>query len=122
MRRRPPRATRTDTLVPYTTLFRSGNWRTILPAAARHHGLRKLIGFPGYGPMLDTTMSYKVVSPRRPVGIVGRVVPSLVRPKCSRKTQMALNIQTPPSTEHSQVVPYRSDKRVVGTECGRKCR
>src|SRR3546814_16899893 len=25
MRRRPPRSTRTDTLFPYTTLFRSGN-------------------------------------------------------------------------------------------------
>src|SRR3546814_4981464 len=25
MRRRPPRSTRTDTLVPYTTLFRSGD-------------------------------------------------------------------------------------------------
>src|SRR3546814_20446570 len=27
MLRRPPRATRTDTLVPYTTLFRSGRFR-----------------------------------------------------------------------------------------------
>src|SRR3546814_7799760 len=26
MIRRPPRATRTDTLLPYTTLFRSGAW------------------------------------------------------------------------------------------------
>src|SRR3546814_2433166 len=26
MRRRPPRSTRTDTLFPYTTLFRSGLW------------------------------------------------------------------------------------------------
>src|SRR3546814_5657818 len=26
MRRRPPRSTRTDTLFPYTTLFRSLNW------------------------------------------------------------------------------------------------
>src|SRR3546814_3859910 len=26
MVRRPPRSTRTDTLVPYTTLFRSGTW------------------------------------------------------------------------------------------------
>src|SRR3546814_10275707 len=27
MIRRPPRSTRTDTLFPYTTLFRSGRWR-----------------------------------------------------------------------------------------------
>src|SRR3546814_3986335 len=29
MRRRPPRSTRTDTLLPYATLFRSSSWRTI---------------------------------------------------------------------------------------------
>src|SRR3546814_1599638 len=29
MIRRPPRSTRTDTLFPYTTLFRSGEWRAI---------------------------------------------------------------------------------------------
>src|SRR3546814_1604485 len=33
MRRRPPRSTRTDTLFPYTTLFRS----TRLDAAEHHH-------------------------------------------------------------------------------------
>src|SRR3546814_6794939 len=40
MRRRPPRSTRTDTLVPYTTLFRSSappilTWRGDLSLAAR---------------------------------------------------------------------------------------
>src|SRR3546814_8386407 len=38
MIRRPPRSTRTDTLLPYTTLFRSGAqwiaWRTGRPAIA----------------------------------------------------------------------------------------
>src|SRR3546814_2398418 len=29
MIRRPPRSTRTDTLFPYTTLFRSHRWRTV---------------------------------------------------------------------------------------------
>src|SRR3546814_8088761 len=32
MIRRPPRATRTDTLFPYTTLFRSGPCKMIAPA------------------------------------------------------------------------------------------
>src|SRR3546814_12320173 len=44
MRRRPPRSTRTDTLFPYTTLFRSSQWRGkahILAAAA--DGERKLV-------------------------------------------------------------------------------
>src|SRR3546814_8879900 len=31
MRRRPPRSTRTDTLFPYTTLFRSKGSKTIAP-------------------------------------------------------------------------------------------
>src|SRR3546814_20405651 len=37
MIRRPPRSTRTDTLFPYTTLFRSGkrNWARATTAAAR---------------------------------------------------------------------------------------
>src|SRR3546814_7565452 len=34
MIRRPPRSTRTDTLFPYTTLFRSGDAGTAPPAAA----------------------------------------------------------------------------------------
>src|SRR3546814_20667880 len=37
MIRRPPRSTRTDTLFPYTTLFRSGCPET--PKGSRHHTL-----------------------------------------------------------------------------------
>src|SRR3546814_19618326 len=43
MIRRPPRSTRTDTLFPYTTLFRS-------PAAFRRLGSRPAKGFLLYGP------------------------------------------------------------------------
>src|SRR3546814_8341128 len=35
MIRRPPRSTRTDTLFPYTTLFRSGLWHAVM---ARQYG------------------------------------------------------------------------------------
>src|SRR3546814_4129745 len=52
MIRRPPRSTRTDTLFPYTTLFRSES-----PFALGHHGPRPGKGFraggmpaPGLGP------------------------------------------------------------------------
>src|SRR3546814_6416739 len=39
MIRRPPRSTRTDTLFPYTTLFRSLEWRTRhLRRTANRHG------------------------------------------------------------------------------------
>src|SRR3546814_5523443 len=40
MIRRPPRSTRTDTLFPYTTLFRSGGGR-------RPHGLPHRMALPG---------------------------------------------------------------------------
>src|SRR3546814_17820753 len=36
MIRRPPRSTRTDTLFPYTTLFRSRGWRTHAPDLPFH--------------------------------------------------------------------------------------
>src|SRR3546814_12997698 len=35
MIRRPPRSTRTDTLFPYTTLFRSGGWHAFIPVLER---------------------------------------------------------------------------------------
>src|SRR3546814_4366313 len=37
MIRRPPRSTRTDTLFPYTTLFRSGAKQASLPSSNSHH-------------------------------------------------------------------------------------
>src|SRR3546814_5071110 len=40
MIRRPPRSTRTDTLFPYTTLFRSEDRRQRLAAREPRHGLR----------------------------------------------------------------------------------
>src|SRR3546814_19204294 len=40
MRRRPPRSTRTDTLFPYTTLFRSEVRNAGLRAIHVHHGLQ----------------------------------------------------------------------------------
>src|SRR3546814_10033666 len=52
MIRRPPRSTRTDTLFPYTTLFRSRQllvsavrWRCSFPAChRRHHSLSDVCG------------------------------------------------------------------------------
>src|SRR3546814_5579654 len=42
MIRRPPRSTRTDTLFPYTTLFRSGRDRRTRPVRARRARLAQL--------------------------------------------------------------------------------
>src|SRR3546814_11390759 len=39
MIRRPPRSTRTDTLFPYTTLFRSGGIDRVVGGGQRPHGV-----------------------------------------------------------------------------------
>src|SRR3546814_16220114 len=44
MNRGPPRATRTDTLFPYTTLFRSIGVRPLAPRAARSEPLMLIRG------------------------------------------------------------------------------
>src|SRR3546814_10266283 len=45
MIRRPPRTTRTDTLVPYTTLFRSRKWRKPDPVRpARRRKIASVVG------------------------------------------------------------------------------
>src|SRR3546814_5254306 len=52
MIRRPPRSTRTDTLFPYTTLFRSagaGAWARRLDACARRSGRARARGPPRAG-------------------------------------------------------------------------
>src|SRR3546814_17200188 len=43
MIRRPPRSTRTDTLFPYTTLFRSLRQEEVAANAARHAGIIDLL-------------------------------------------------------------------------------
>src|SRR3546814_5734700 len=45
MIRRPPRSTRTDTLFPYTTLFRSGGCRKARPAASHDLWRRRRLLF-----------------------------------------------------------------------------
>src|SRR3546814_5149890 len=53
MIRRPPRSTRTDTLFPYTTLFRSRGWSlcrgNCVERAAKLGGEAHLIGAPWHG-------------------------------------------------------------------------
>src|SRR3546814_3726854 len=51
MIRRPPRSTRTDTLFPYTTLFRSSPATAARPAprAFRTDGRCDIGGYPAYG-------------------------------------------------------------------------
>src|SRR3546814_12647675 len=55
MIRRPPKSTRTDTLVPYTTLFRSHADRRIM------HGIRERLGLY----FLDSDMAYDAAEARQ---------------------------------------------------------
>src|SRR3546814_6211896 len=46
MIRRPPRSTRTDTLFPYTTLFRSGRQHSVTQVAGRGEGEHEQRTYP----------------------------------------------------------------------------
>src|SRR3546814_5875010 len=48
MIRRPPRSTRTDTLFPYTTLFRSAPRSRSAPAAVQPHAHRQAVQLSGW--------------------------------------------------------------------------
>src|SRR3546814_14677539 len=65
MTRRPPRSTRTDTLFPYTTLFRSTGW---LCDERRGQHLRELVpNIPANRLMIDTDAPYllpRTLSPK----------------------------------------------------------
>src|SRR3546814_7371889 len=56
MIRRPPRSTRTDTLVPYTTLFRSndGSWRDWQRHTTQFTPGKNFVGTGGFGPWMTT--------------------------------------------------------------------
>src|SRR3546814_17528507 len=68
MSRRPPRSTRTDTLFPYTTLFRSGKNR-LFPILALRIAVDELIGMAarehGEAHQLFGNIHYPVVIARR---------------------------------------------------------
>src|SRR3546814_13007412 len=53
MIRRPPRSTRTDTLFPYTTLFRSEGLDRGLPVAVVDRPLAPLVAHPGQVEVLE---------------------------------------------------------------------
>src|SRR3546814_4472789 len=68
MIRRPPRSTRTDTLVPYTTLFRSGKQfgEQVAEPAFEHFDFRQR-DRNGIGPVISDAPCREVVL-RRPTG------------------------------------------------------
>src|SRR3546814_7408990 len=106
MIRRPPRSTRTDTLFPYTTLFRSGE---------REHGSTKPRARAGHslpsrrGKRTSTGADRSVVqTPPTPTRSEEHTseLPSLMRISyavfCLKKKQIMQNIHTKSTTDHKK--------------------
>src|SRR3546814_4419414 len=73
MIRRPPRSTRTDTLLPYTTLFRSGRLAevqaAVVPGAVARHRLHVEVAVGGGAPV-DLQLAEAELLPLFPGGEV----------------------------------------------------
>src|SRR3546814_9751196 len=70
MIRRPPRSTRTDTLFPYTTLFRSKG------KTPRIAGRFRLVLLPTEAELFDCTLRRNLTGPARPAGLRGECPPA----------------------------------------------
>src|SRR3546814_14205932 len=127
MIRRPPRSTRTDTLFPYTTLFRSGG--AILVNTARGEVVDEgaLINALGNGRLaaagLDTTAD-EPIAPDSPLRSMSNVV---LTPHVGGSTGAALSAMAQGAARN--ILGYlkhqtldRSEERRVGKECVRTCR
>src|SRR3546814_14845809 len=104
MIRRPPRSTRTDPLLPSTTLFRSGSMATIHANSARDAfgRLEMLLGFGG--------MAGEVRTLRRYIASSIQVIVHLSRMANGQRRVMSVAEVT------------RSEERRVGKECASTCR
>src|SRR3546814_12448295 len=105
MIRRPPRSTRTDTLFPYTTLFRSdliGTNESVYDfnAGARKRGTYGILALPGQV-QFDTSND-------------------LMNPTTGYRLKLSLS---PETSVRGAVRPYarRSEERRVGNECVSTC-
>src|SRR3546814_20729575 len=121
MIRRPPRSTRTDTLFPYTTLFRSGNRLGQVELAAdlvRRIEQRDVVAALGGDRRAGQARRARADHGDTP-GRIGRRVfqPGLVAG--ARVDQAA---RTPVLEHVVQARLVESDERRVGTECVSTCR
>src|SRR3546814_19281046 len=138
MIRRPPRSTRTDTLFPYTTLFRSFRAQPARRRAARRHRLEaegRVVSaaapaaMTGATPVLrvaNLTTAFRVagqwktvvddvsfdIGPRETVAVVGESGPG--------KSVTALSIMRLVPTAHGRITGS-SEERRVGKGDARKC-
>src|SRR3546814_14803664 len=120
MSRRPPRSTRTDTLFPYTTLFRS----------ARHIDPEYWIGFAGLSPLAWLWMGSAVAAAigRRLAGDANRTADGTLGIEAivmiRRLFAFVLLCWLLGFAWFSLLLPqpFRSEERRVGKECVSTCR
>src|SRR3546814_12326236 len=105
MIRRPPRTTRTDTLFPYTTLFRS------LLLLARI-AARQRPGRVGARLQLDQLLAHGA---ERGLAVAGHDAVVGDRPRMHEEGSMDIE-------QVAVRVPHRSEERRVGKECVSTCR
>src|SRR3546814_12431308 len=115
MKRRPPRTTRTDTLLPYTTLFRSRQGVAWVSAARHINGARRL--------SLKRYAHTPCCSVRKDTTCPSHQFYVAHRKPCNENVPLAL-----PSITFGHK-PFgrrrrggRSEERRVGKECVSKCR
>src|SRR3546814_16238193 len=119
MIRRPPRSTRTDTLFPYTTLFRS--WVKI---SQRLSSTRRASMLPTAHWLPKRSAISAMSSGRATAALLTATLSAPAR--SSERASSAL--RTPPPTvngmkQTSQVrAAMGTEEPAVGEECGRKCR
>src|SRR3546814_11018858 len=119
MIRRPPRSTRTDTLFPYTTLFRS------LPLVVAV----KALTWPKGVPLpVQTTLSASTqlqvgdILPRNIIIVLDGVGMEAMRPTQADGTQGRIWATATMLPQESQSWSMRSEERRVGKECVSTCR
>src|SRR3546814_15106018 len=116
MIRRPPRSTRTDTLVPYTTLFRSYS----LPVLNLEDGFLRSFGtgdrFPPLSLVIDDIgIYYDSTQPSALENLLnsGSDILAGIADQVSLAKRLILD---------HQLSKYRSEERRVGKECVSTCR
>src|SRR3546814_13744287 len=113
MIRRPPRSTRTDTLFPYTTLFRSLAKRDRSLCSAMAAARNQHVEILGHGWSNQSLILYA----RGRFEVVRRSIAERSAKPLANSTPMATLRRWRP---HVRMV--RSEERRVGKECGSTCR
>src|SRR3546814_12824847 len=119
MIRRPPRSTRTDTLFPYTTLFRSGG-------GARSGGRGPTVGDLGPAEQHDAAPLTRRLVSRIPlhIGFAGeddRLCRRTDRVDLVAAIDRQISIAGGCEDDDTRI-DVKSEDRRVGKECGRRCR